>query len=168
MNPPAGGDVRLRIRQGMDVWDAFQEHYLGSVIQVRYGTPPTSQGARQVEKEGTVESHPLVHEEGHLGGHAGSQGNRQNGESMGPFPTAAIGNHGPTIQSAAADYATHQTDNLTSVISFTVRPGRINFGVFTRPFYVPSTAVNSISMERVVVDVRGGIVPAAWRRRPHR
>jgi hypothetical protein len=166
MNPSAGGDVRLRIRQGMDVWDAYQEHYLGSVIHVRHGTRPTTEGVRQVEKEGAVESHPLVHEEGHVGGHAGSQGQRQNGETMGPFPTASVGNHGPVTQSAEADYATGQTDDLTDVISFTVRPGRINFGIFTRPFYVPSTAVHSISMERVVVDVRGRFVPAEWRRRP--
>src|SRR5579872_556838 len=150
MNSSTGGDVRLRIRPGMDVWDAFQEHYLGSVIQVRHGTAPTSGGARAVEKETGVESQPLVHEEGQVAEHAGSQGNRQNGESMGPFPTAPLGNHGPQSQSAEADYATRQTDNLTSVISFTVRPGRINLGIFTRPFYVPSTAVHSVSMERVV------------------
>jgi hypothetical protein len=150
----------------MDVWDAFQEHYLGSVIHVRHGTPPTTAGARQVEKEGTVESHPMVHEEGHIGEHAGSQGNRRDGEALGPFPTASVGNRGPATQSADADYATSQTDELTSVISFTVRPGRINFGVLTRPFYVPSTAVHSISMERVVVEVRGSTVPAEWRRRP--
>ena len=166
MSASAGGDVRLRIRPGMDVWDAFQEHYLGSVIHVRRGTPPTTAGAREVEKEGAVESHPLVHEEGQVAEHAGSQGNRQNGEAMGPFPTAAAGNHGPMNQSAGADYATGQTDDLTSVISFAVRPGRINLGVFTRPFYVPCTAVHSISMERVVVDVRGSIVPAEWQRRP--
>ncbi len=69
-------------------------------------------------------------------------------------------------QSAQADYASGETDDLTSVISFTVRPGRINLGILTRPFYVPSTAITSISMERVVVDVRGGNLPAEWRQRP--
>lgn len=166
MNRSPGANVRLRIRPGMGVWDAWQEHFLGSVIRVQYGTPPIPEGAREVEKEAGVESHPLVHEEGQIVTHAGSQGNRQNGESMGPFPTARLGNHGPQTQSAEADYATHQFDDLTSVISFTVRPGRINLGIFTRPFYVPSTAVHSISMERVVVDVEGGTMPAEWRHRP--
>lgn len=168
MNSATGAEVRLRVRKGMDVWDAYQEHFLGSVIGVRRGTPATSGGARRVEKEDTVHSHPLVHEEGHVGGHASHQGNRQNGEAMGPFPTASIGNHGPTRQSAAADYATGRSDDLTDVIAFVVRPGRLNLGILTRPFYVPSTAVHSVSMERVVLALRGGEIPQEWRTRPHK
>jgi hypothetical protein len=159
-------EVRLRVRKGMDVWDAYQEQYLGSVVGVRRGPLPTTDGADPVEKEGKVQSRPLVHEEGQSEQHAGSQGERVNGEELGPFPTMSAGNKGPTTQSAGADYATHQTDERTNVISFAVRPGRLNLGIFTRPFYVPSTAVHSISMERVVLDVRGNDIPAEWRHRP--
>jgi hypothetical protein len=163
---PSTDEVRLRVRKGMDVWDAYQEHYLGSVVGVRRGSLPATSGAHSPEKEDTVESRPLVHEEGQAAEHAGSQGQRTNGESMGPFPTISAGNHGPTTQSAGANYATGQTDEQTNVISFAVRPGRLNFGILTRPFYVPSTAVQSISMERVVLDVRGNDIPTEWRHRP--
>ena len=157
--------VRLRVRIGMDVWDAYQEHYIGSVVRVWHGPLPMPAGARAVEKEDTVERHPLVHEEGHVGNHAGGQGERQHGESMGPFPTESMGNGGPTSQSAASDYATRQIDERTNVISFAVRPGRLNLGILTRPFYVPSAAVHSISMERVVLGIRGDSIPREWRSR---
>jgi hypothetical protein len=166
MNPSTDDHVRLRIRVGMDVWDAYQEHYLGSVIRVWRGTLPITQGARRVEKEDAVQSHPLVHEEGHVEQHATSQGKRQNGEAMGPFPTMSVGNRGPAAQSAEADYATGQSDERTNVISFAVRPGGLNLGILTRPFYIPSTAVHSISMERIVLAVHGSDIPAEWRHRP--
>jgi hypothetical protein len=165
MNPSIG-HVPLRIRAGMDVWDAYQEHYLGSVIRVWRGPLPDTGRARRTEKEDTVESRPLVHEEGQAEDHATSQGRRQNGEAMGPFPTVSAGNHGPVTQSAGADYATDQCDERTNVISFAVRPGRLNLGILTRPFYVPTTAVHSISMERIVLDVRGHAIPHAWRHKP--
>ena len=157
--------VRLHVRVGMDVWDAYQEHYIGSVIRVWHGPQPMPAGAREVEKEDSVESHPLVHEEGHVSNHAGGQGERRNGESMGPFPTGSAGNGGPTSQSAASDYATNQTDERTDVIFFAVRPGRLNLGILTRPLYIPSSAVHSISMERVVLGLRGDSIPREWRTR---
>lgn len=160
--------VRLRIHPGMDVWDAYQEHYLGSVTHVWRGISPVSRGARAEEKEVSVQSHPLKHEEGHVGGHASNQGERRNGESMGPFPTESVGNGGPAAQSAEADYATHATDGQSNVISFAVRPGRLNLGILTRPYYIPSSAVHSVSMERVVVNVRGSAIPKEWRQRPRR
>lgn len=166
MDPSSDGHVRLRIRAGMDVWDAYQEHYIGSVIHVWRGPLPTTKGARRAEKEDAVESHPLVHEGGHVAAHATSQGTRQNGEAMGPFPTMSAGNGGPAAQSAHADYATGQSDERTNVISFAVRPGRLNLGILTRPLYIPSTAVHSISMERIVLAVHGNDIPAAWRHRP--
>jgi len=47
-----------------------------------------------------------------------------------------------------------------------VRPGRINLGPLTRPLYIPADAVQSISMDRIVVAAEPGEIPEAWRRRP--
>jgi hypothetical protein len=166
MNSSTDDNVRLRIHVGMDVWDAYQEHYIGSVVRVWRGSKSTPRGARQVEKEDTVQSHPLVHEEGRVASHAADQGRREHGEAMGPFPTVDVGNHGPISQSADADYATGRSLEGVDVVSFAVRPGRLNLGFLTRPFYIPSAAVLSISMERIVLTVHGGNIPAEWRRRP--
>ncbi|HEX6508587.1 MAG TPA: hypothetical protein VF221_13240 [Chloroflexota bacterium] len=158
--------TRLRIRAGMDVYNSYQNRYLGSVVRVWRGTSPAGSGARAAEKEGTIQSTPLTHEEGHVAQHAGSQGKRILGEELGPVPTIGLGNTGPMAQSAESDYATRDDDSLSDVIYFAVRPGRINLGILTPSFYVPSDAVESLSMERVVLAVEGRTIPAEWRSRP--
>jgi hypothetical protein len=164
MNEGSGRNVPLRIRVGMDVYDALGQHYLGSVVRLWHGPEAMPGDSRSAEKEGAVGTTPLVHEEGDAADHARVQGERQNGESMGPFPTAAAGNTGPAVQSAAANYATRNIDRRTNVTHFAVRPGRINLGILTRSFYVPTSAVESVSMERVLLTVER--VPRTWHHKP--
>jgi hypothetical protein len=216
------------IRPGMDVYNALQDRYLGSVVRVIHNTPTTpadrvrtaapSSSAHDagttapslsaddvgtvapslsVDGVGTVapgclsrrmsaraqgnspeqpEHHqdasttdddaehssdiaehsrgsaPIVHEEGAVTGHAEPRGNRTLGEDLGPVPTARFGNTGPHRQSAGQEYATNVRDLQPDVSHFLVRPGRINLGFLTRPFTVPSSAVLSTSMERIVID----------------
>jgi hypothetical protein len=73
------------------------------------------------------------------------------GEELGPFPTISAGNSGPVQQSASHAYAT-KTQTGVGVILFAIRPGRVNLGPLTPPRYFPSTAVRSLSMERIIVD----------------
>lgn len=170
---------RLPIRCGMDVYNVYQNRYLGSVVRVwqRSGeqlgpekraaiaqeTGPRSSGMQGTPTHGVP---PLTHEEGQAADPTSHQGTRQLGEELGPFPTIGVGNRGPINQSAAHSYATERDDPLANVHVFAVRPGRINLGPLTSSIYIPVSAVCSVSMERVVVDIDGKEIPAAWRNRP--
>ncbi|HLJ67371.1 MAG TPA: hypothetical protein VKX16_08430 [Chloroflexota bacterium] len=165
---PRAGSVLpgLSIRPGMDVYSAAQDRYIGSVVRVWRRRVERPEGAREVEQEPAVGSVGLVHEEGQTAGHARVQGSRILGEEMGPVPTIGLGNRGPINQSAGRDYAADPGGDAPAVICFAVRPGRINLGPLTRPFYVPSSAVRSLSMERVVLELEGDAIPSGWWRRP--
>jgi hypothetical protein len=155
----------LHIRRGMDVYNAFQDRYIGTVVGVWRGDDGARPGARDVEKEGAVENTRQVHEEGQVVGHAAEQGDRMSGEEMGPVPTIGRGNSGPVAQSAANDYATMKRhEQGAGVVYFAVNPGRLNLGPLTRRYYVPTSAVRSISMERIVLGVQQ--LDEEWRRRP--
>ncbi len=162
-------EPRLHIRPGMDVYSAYQNQYLGSVVRVWQGRGAASSAGTPSRDSGNTlaaGNAPMVHEEGNVVGHAEYRGNRVLGEDLGPFPTGAAGNSGPLNQSAGHEFATGRADPLANVRYFAVRPGRINLGLLTRPFYVPTSAIHSLSMERVVLDVQREEMPAAWKRRP--
>lgn len=144
--------VPLHVRVGVDVYSAYQDQYLGTVIAVwRRSAPTTGAGLR--ETAATEASR------GPRSG--GAAGSKVLGESLGPAPSTDVGNTGPRAQSAANLYATRPGPEPADVIAFAVRPGRMN--PFARPLYVPTSAVRSISMERIILDVERDAIPAAWR-----
>lgn len=171
MNEQAKG---LRIRPGMDVYSAYQNQYIGSVVKVWRGggnTGSTPDRGASAQETGSApeaaQSNPeLVHEEGSSVDPTARTGSQKLGEEMGPVPTIALGNSGPVSQSAAHAYATGETGGPEEVVCFAVRPGRMNLGPLTSPLYVPTTAVHSVSMERVVLDIQKEEIPKEWRRKP--
>jgi hypothetical protein len=53
------------------------------------------------------------------------------------------------------------------VVRFAVRPLRPGrFNPFVRKLYIPTTAVLSISMERIILLVQRDHIPQAWYRKP--
>ena len=144
--PPA-----LPIRVGMDVYSVDQEKYIGSVVAVS-GARSISRGtgARDSAQHATDVS--LVHEEGHQTEGVANVGSRPSGEEMGPFPTVAAGNTGPVNQSSDQQYATTPA-GVQGVEWFGVRPGRIN--PIATVLVIPTSAVRSLSMDRIVVDLEG-------------
>jgi len=169
---------RFPLRPGMDVYSAYQDEYIGSVVRLLLGSAGSGRGTQEGERNPTRSPDPsaaggaapsnigLVHEEGAVVGHTENKGSRMLGEEMGPVPTAAGGNSGPLRQSAAHAYATTGEPPLPDVRWLVVRPGRLNLGILTSPLYVPGSAIRSISMERIVLDVQRDSMPPAWRRRP--
>jgi hypothetical protein len=143
----------------MDVFNADQSRYLGSVIKVWHGgegaPPPEARGAtgRQTgSAESEARSAPeLTHEQGATVHPTERMGSKKLGEEMGPVPTIAAGNTGPVEQSAERHYATDPEHSGSDVTFFAVRPGRIN--PLARPLYIPTARVRSISMERIIVDM---------------
>lgn len=136
--------ARLRIRNGMDVYSADQDQYLGTVVKVWRHDLPGGSTAGSTD--------------------ASAAGSEVLGESLGPAPSAEVGNTGPRAQSAANLYATRPGPEPADVVSFAVRPGRMN--PWARLLYVPTSAVRSISMERIILDVERDAIPAAWTRTP--
>lgn len=167
---------RLHILPGMDVFGALDNAYIGSVVGVltrpaggpAQGTVGSGSGHNPTGSETAPPSGPQVHEEGATVGSAERErtGSRLLGEEMGPVPTMADGNTGPMRQSAARDYATSSPNPAPDAYCFAVRPGRINLGVLTPPIYIPTSAVASISMERIILMVRKEEIPAAWKAPP--
>ncbi|GAC1321863.1 MAG: hypothetical protein NVSMB22_08000 [Chloroflexota bacterium] len=162
----------LYIRRGMDVYTAGQKRYLGQVTNVwQGGTFSTSAdergaGARQTGSatESATQNPEVRQEDGSAQSPTRKIGNRIQGESEGPFPTIAAGNTGPINQSAEHEYATAPHGAHGGVVYFAVRPGRYN--PFARRFYIPTTAVHSMSMERIVVDADDGDRLKEWQRKP--
>lgn len=135
----------LTIRRGMDVYDADQSAYIGSVV--RLVTAPSDRGTKA--NRGVTSE-----EDGgrHLSGI---------GEELGPFPTAELGNRGPTTQSAAQDYGTQEGDGPAAIRGIVVRPGRLN--PLSRPLYIPVRAVRSVAMDRLILDLPKSELPGEWR-----
>jgi hypothetical protein len=152
--PTAGA---FPIRPGMDVFNADQTRYIGTVVGVRYGEGGGSGGQQEsgpnpTGSETAPPSAPMVHEEGKVASTLESEGSRKLGEELGPVPTIGYGNRGPVNQSAGHEYATAETREYRAVRALVVRPGRINLGPLTSTFEVPAKAIRSISLERIVVD----------------
>ncbi len=165
----------LPIRPGMDVYSTYQNQYIGSVIAVRHGTviegrQPRAEGGQN--PTGSEQSPPTARIAQEQGGPTNITNDQQRhvlGEELGPVPTMATGNSGPRRQSADEAYATtsdHHQSTSAAVTSFTVRPGRLNLGPLTWRLYVPASAVRSISMERIVLEVQRDQIPASWRTKP--
>lgn len=143
----------LPIRRGMDVYSADQNRYLGTVVRVWRGSTPThaqtqsgEYAAEQVRED--VAKHVL-------------------GEELGPFPTGSVGNLGPKHQAANRYYATTPRDLQPGVIFFAVRlsrPGMLN--LLAPKIFIPTSAILSISMERIIVDMQLERIPEAWYQRP--
>jgi hypothetical protein len=164
MSQPRG----LTIRPGMDVYSADQSEYIGSVVKVWHGEKGNSSDGGKAEQTGSVSPAmpDLVHEQGATQSPTEYAGPRMLGEEMGPFPTISAGNTGPVTQSAEHGYATAAIHGEPDVIAFAVRPGRINLGPLTPCLHIPVSAVRSVSMERVVLDVQKEHIPAPWRGGP--
>jgi hypothetical protein len=158
--------MATRVRRGMDVYNADQSRYIGTVIGVTAGGRETAgAGPRETgSSEEAREGNPaLVHEEQATVSPTDVKLKQQLGEEMGPVPTMRFGNTGPVNQSAGRHYATGTEGDLSEIVSLTVRPGRINLGFLTGPLWIPASAIRSISMERVVLSVRGDEIPREWR-----
>lgn len=158
------------IRPRMDVFSAYQNQYIGSVVAVMQRTDDSvgaqDSGSNPTRSEPRLNSVSLVHEEGNVAGQAEHRGERRLGEDMGPVPTSGYGNTGPITQSASRAYATHPEDVSKAILYLVIRPGRLNLGPLTRPVYIPWSAVGSISMDRVVLGMQREDIPAEWGRRP--
>lgn len=148
-------DNALHIRQGMDVYGPYQNEYIGTVVAVvrsgerqEAGAGPVETGSSREAVQGNPE---LVHEEGATVSPTPIIERPRLGEEIGPVPTIALGNTGPIEQSASHHYGTEPVHGGGEVTHFAVRPGRINLGVLTPPFWVSVEDVRSISMERIVL-----------------
>lgn len=168
-------DPPLHIRRGMDVYSSFQNQYIGQVIKVWYGgvleRSDTGDGESKARESGSstdsaTQNPGLQHEGGGSTDPTRVIGRRITGEEEGPRPTASLGNTGPRNQSAGRAYATDARDRFEGVVYFSVRPGALN--PFARCMYVPTAAVMSMSMERVVLDIQRESIPEEWRRPPQR
>lgn len=159
----------------MDVYSAYQDQYIGTVTRVfglesderspdERGSTPGQTGSSPEVRHGLPH---LPHEGGAAVYPVQHRPQKRLGEEMGPVPTIEAGNTGPVRQSDEQAYATEPVHGpLADVAYFAVRPGRINLGIFTRPLYVPTGAVESISMERIVLNVQRENLPLEWRTRP--
>lgn len=146
----------LDIRPGMDVYNEDQTRYLGCVVTVAYvdgvSGGPQENGSNPTGSVRPAHVAPMVHEQDRITDSLEHAGKHTLGEELGPVASRELGNAGPQSQSAGNIYATHPTAYTCAAVSFTVRPGRLNFGRLTptREYFI--SAVRSISMERIVVS----------------
>jgi hypothetical protein len=110
------------IRRGMDVY-AEDGHYLGVVLTVAVSPTPTS-----------ATRHPAQSSLGFTG------------ESLGPAPTAELGNTGPFLQ-RRPDFQSRADG--APMIDGSITVGRW-FGLIGRRS-VPAAAIQNVSMERVIL-----------------
>jgi hypothetical protein len=164
------------IRHGMDVYSAYQDHYLGTVVGVWHSAvvepDPADRGATPEQTQSVGHSaeggSTLQVEEDHSQHTHEATASRTLGEDLGPFPTRRAGNTGPTHQAAGQHYATTPRHTQRGVVYFavrTIRPGSLLNLVAPR-LYIPTTAILSISMERIVLNVQPEQFPQEWGRRP--
>lgn len=156
------------IRRGMDVFNAYQNQYVGTVVEVAHTASDTrgQQAGAETTRRHLAGTPDLIHEQGAQVSPTAGAGRKRSGEEMGPFPTVAAGNAGPVNQSAEHDYATDPEQGYEGVAWFAVRPGRINLGPLTAPFYVPASAIRSLSLERIVLDMNQANIPDDWKEKP--
>ena len=129
------------IRPGMDVY-TLEDVYLGAVARVESGpTRPTA--SEETPTEASAVS----------------------GESLGPMPTASIGNRGPSEQSASRAYATggSSVGRPLGAARFRVRRWLVRLDPATlipRSRWIPIELVQSVSLERVILRVTGAELDA--------
>ena len=122
------------VRRGMDVY-TLDDVYLGSVVRVESG-PARSSASEATPTEASAVS----------------------GESLGPMPTATIGNRGPTEQSAGRAYATggSSVGRPLGAGRFRVRrwlAGLDPATLIPRSRWIPLELVQTVSLERVILRV---------------
>ncbi|MGH2352573.1 MAG: hypothetical protein ACRDI2_20235 [Chloroflexota bacterium] len=127
------GFDRRDIRRGMDVY-TLDNAYLGTVLSVVEGQAWTS--AEQMAE----------------GAH---QSSVADGERLGPAPTVAVGNTGPSRQAAQALYAT-PSDGAGSIGRGALVVGKW-WGLAGRRT-IPLDLVQTVSLERVVLKVKAAAV----------
>jgi hypothetical protein len=117
------------IRRAMDVY-TLDNAYLGTVLRIHSssGPPTTREAMREAESDTAT-----------------------NGELAGPMPTQDLGNPGPGRQSARTAYAT-RPDDARPLGSGALVVGRW-WGLSGRRT-IPLTAVQTVSLERVVLHLR--------------
>lgn len=120
------------IRPMMDVYTK-DNLYLGSVLAMTPGTLPTN-GKHGVERAHAAHKHV--------------EGSDFSGEMLGPVPTQTIGNTGPIVQSARANYAS-QPDDAILLGHGSITVGKW-YGLLGR-HTIPLDAVQTVSLERVVL-----------------
>jgi hypothetical protein len=163
----------IALRPGMDVFDSDQSTCIGTVIAVvvaprTKGDGGPGAGSNRSWSEQAPPEERIQHEENSSTSTLKHAGSKKLGEEIGPVPTIGSGNSGPVRQSADSGYATRPSRPIDAVEWLIVRPGRINLGRLTPPLFVPPSAIESISMERIVLSVSKGRIPLAWRRKPGR
>ena len=122
------------VRPGMDVY-TLDDVYLGSVVRVEPGDAPPAPRASP-----------------------SAGGSETSGESLGPMPTAAVGNRGPREQSAAQGYATGGPSVGRPLGAGRLRVRRSPVGLdpstlIPRSRWLPLDLVQTVSLERVVLRV---------------
>lgn len=159
------------VREGMDVFGAYQDQYVGTVVRF-WSTPakPPGEGLATDTDAGSAEASDagtsLTQEEGERQDPTEHAGHRILGEELGPVPTLDAGNTGPVRQSAAAGFATAPSSRMEDVTHLEVIPGRLNLGPFGKKLYIPASAIRAISLERIVLDRQRHQIPNEWWRRP--
>jgi hypothetical protein len=137
----------------MDVYSAYQDQYLGTVVKVWCG-PTSAIAASTAIGPPSLADPPLA-------GFAGV------GEALGPAPTGLVGNRGPRQQSSVNRYATGSGVGPAAappdVLAFTVWASPLGF---LRPLHVPAAAVRSVSMDRIILDRQRDAIPPSWWKLP--
>ena len=132
------GFDRRDIRPTMDVY-TLDNAYLGTVLAIIPGREPSPE-----------ESAPAP----------GREASTISGESLGPMPTQPVGNVGPETQSARAGYAAHP-DGAERLGRGALTVGKW-WGLAARRT-IPLDAVQTVSLERVVLKLKRDELPA-WER----
>lgn len=145
------------LRRGKDVF-AVDGTYLGTVVWTIGGRPA---GRQPIGHQRPADRTRTGEVSGETSGDAGPA---FSGEALGPMPTSALGNTGPSRQSTVTAYATRSPSDLepqpaelvvlrllTSLDWSTLRP---------RLWRIPVGLVQSVSHERIVLSVTAGELEA--------
>jgi hypothetical protein len=134
------------LRRGMDVFDA-DGVYLGTVAWVRRSGKPAAAG--------------------HVARNTGEPvGGAFSGESLGPMPTAGLGNAGPGCQTASSAYAStarpERADHRprpTELIVVSLPVLLSHATLRPRIRRVPVSLVQAVSLERIILSVPASGLP---------
>ena len=126
---------RRDIRLSMDVY-TLDNAYLGTVLTVVPGPEPPAEASASAP---------------------GHESSAISGESLGPMPTQPVGNVGPETQSARAVYAT-RPDGAERLGHGALKVGKW-WGLAARRT-IPLDAVQTVSLERVVLKLKRDELPA--------
>ena len=133
------------VRRGMDVF-TLDNVLVGTVVWIRGGRPRQSRTGRAPE--------------------AGGQTSDVSGETLGPMPTTRVGNRGPLTQGAGTRFASRAERVGRALDGAELLVLRTPIGPDLRRYRprlrsVPLTAVQTVSLERVVLRVTEADLEAA-------